>query len=511
MHSTEESSPLNSPEKQTNENIIAQDSNVLNEPPAAFARANAEEFIATETRGLELKVNQFNEQFFISLQQTFQGLLRYIHDRDQEIDRLKRLHESTRNNGRLDSQRERAVALIARLTEAKYNNRFLGMCFVSWRLGTKLLRQKQMRKRKASTFHSMFWIKICFNHWRTFSLFAAKTNTNAKWERAAAEMKVDLADRYEEAIDQLQSQLAQANEMLRKEREARSSFHSDLRTAVFRGVTALNNETLRALGNRADLGLEIPFTTGLPDIDYQGLINNINNNNNNNNNNGSNGQGGPQLQLQSGLGSGIKQQSINWSIRIRRIKMDQLIIKDRIVLGMEVVQDLEVRIKKEGKIVLHQKPSKVKIQLEKNKQATQQKPNFPPISSLEAFNGQKASSQNIVAIGNSKTGEVSVLNNERAILEGKNVQRVIPGASVHSVVTAANYTAQGLPSGSSQIQTVLDVTRQKLDEPNAQRTWNNSNNAHSISKTNTQEQLPDIIAPELQLQQIFANDVLTDV
>ncbi|KAA6376084.1 MAG: hypothetical protein EZS28_028389 [Streblomastix strix] len=320
MHSTEESSPLNSPEKQTNENIIAQDSNVLNEPPAAFARANAEEFIATETRGLELKVNQFNEQFFISLQQTFQGLLRYIHDRDQEIDRLKRLQgaqlrqkqneiytlqtnlqESTRNNGRLDSQRERAVALIARLTEAKYNNRYLGMCFVSWRLGTKHLRQKQMRKRKASTFHSMFWIKTCFNHWRTFSLFAAKTNTNAKWERAAAEMKVDLADRYEEAIDQLQSQLAQANEMLRKEREARSSFHSDLRTAVFRGVTALNNETLRALGNRADLGLEIPFTTGLPDIDYQGLINNINNNNNNN---GSNGQGGSQLQLQSGLGSG---------------------------------------------------------------------------------------------------------------------------------------------------------------------------------------------------------------
>ncbi|KAA6357837.1 MAG: hypothetical protein EZS28_046636 [Streblomastix strix] len=116
-------------------------------------------------------------------------------------------------------------------------------------------------------------------------------------------MKVDLADRYEEAIDQLQSQLAQANEMLRKEREARSSFHSDLRTAVFRGVTALNNETLRALGNRADLQLEIPFTTGLPDIDYQGLINNINNNNNNSNN-GSNGQGGSQLQLQSGLGSG---------------------------------------------------------------------------------------------------------------------------------------------------------------------------------------------------------------
>ncbi|KAA6363029.1 MAG: hypothetical protein EZS28_041444, partial [Streblomastix strix] len=50
-------SPLNSPEKQTNENIVAQDSNVLNEPPAAFARTNAEEFIATETRGLELKVN----------------------------------------------------------------------------------------------------------------------------------------------------------------------------------------------------------------------------------------------------------------------------------------------------------------------------------------------------------------------------------------------------------------------------------------------------------------------
>ncbi|KAA6396050.1 MAG: hypothetical protein EZS28_008426 [Streblomastix strix] len=138
MHSTEESSPLSSPEKQTNENIIAQDLKVLNEPPAAFARANAEEFIATETRGLELKVNQFNEQFFASLQQTFQGLLRYIHDRDQEIDRLKRLHgaqlrqkqneiytlqtnlqESTHNNGRLDSQRERAVALIARLTEAK--------------------------------------------------------------------------------------------------------------------------------------------------------------------------------------------------------------------------------------------------------------------------------------------------------------------------------------------------------------------------------------------------------
>ncbi|KAA6363001.1 MAG: hypothetical protein EZS28_041471, partial [Streblomastix strix] len=142
MHSTEESSPLSSPEKQTNENNIVQDSNVLNEPHAAFVRANAEEFFATETRGLDLKVNQFNEQFFISLQQTFQGLLRYIHDRDQEIDRLKRLHESTHNNGRLDSQRERAVALIARLTEAKYNNRYLGMCLVFGRLGTKFLRQK---------------------------------------------------------------------------------------------------------------------------------------------------------------------------------------------------------------------------------------------------------------------------------------------------------------------------------------------------------------------------------
>ena len=89
-----------------------------------------------------------------------------------------------------------------------------------------------------------------------------------QWGEALAAQKREDEATYGQALNQVQQQLQQATADLQRERAMRAQFNNDLRTAVFRGVSALNQETLRALQNRADIGLDLPpapqMGTGYP-------------------------------------------------------------------------------------------------------------------------------------------------------------------------------------------------------------------------------------------------------
>ncbi|KAK2961219.1 putative centrosomal protein POC5 [Blattamonas nauphoetae] len=251
-------------------------------------RASIDVIIDRETSQLEDRLSAFNRSFMAQIEQAMNALRMAVDSKEHEIERLKRLHSQEQQHladelASLQTNHLSSSTLIkkqkciiehltcqhARNLEAKHSHRILGMTFAAWKLGTRILREQQLRKQKAAHFHSLFLLKKSLSSWRSYTLLSSQLTHKQNVQRTINDERARFEATYGVAMNDLRSQLANATELLAKERAMRTQFNKDMRQAVFRGVTALNTETLRALGQRQDLHLDgVPpsslFGTGWP-------------------------------------------------------------------------------------------------------------------------------------------------------------------------------------------------------------------------------------------------------